>query len=412
MTMRRIALLAALCLLAGACGGDDAASTTSTTAPLLTSTTAPHTTTSAATTTLGSTSSSSTAGETSTTGTTFAWATFDVPAADLCVIEHLSGETLNVRSGPGTAYAVVGSLSFDQTGVHATGVGADDGDGQTWKEIDYFGGKAWVASWLLTANPCDLASPSDYCVTGTSCLERLNVRTGPGVAFQKLGSLPFDMVGLQATGASSTDADGKAWIQIRFRGGVGWAASWLLAAAPCSPATGSPCSLPSGGPSAGCVNGWTTPIPGSASWIDALEQIGVGGPWSEIEPGGFVVEQMRYCVGPEDADIIAPRPDVERWYIVGYAETDPSFRGRWLIRRTGVGFGLVAVASYSSTGFGSGVWETCPDGCRIGRPLAGELCDTTCAEDYLAPPCSGIAPGTWSPGDCSGLPPEVLACLG
>lgn len=409
--MRRIALLAALCLLAGACGDDAAPSTTSTTAPPAT-TTSEGTTTSEAATTLGSTSTSTTAGGTSTTGTTYAWATFEVPEADLCVIEHATGETLNVRSGPGTAYGVVGTLSFDQTGVHATGVGASDGDGQWWKEIDYFGGKGWVASWLLTTNACALASPADYCVTGTSCLERLNIRSGPGVSYQKLGSLPFNMVGVQATGASSTDPDGKIWIQVRFRGSVGWAASWLLAASPCSPSTGSPCSLPSGGPTAGCVDGWTTPAPGSTSWNDALEQIGVGGPWSEIDPSGFVVEQMRYCVGPEDADIIAPRPDVERWYIVGYAETDPSFRGRWLVRRTGVGFGLAAVAPYASTGFGSGVWESCPDECRIGRPLAGEWCDSTCAEDFQEHPCTGITPGTWSPGDCTGLPPEVLACFG
>ena len=408
--MRRIALLAALCLLAGACGDDAAATTSSTTAPPA-STTAPRTTTTATSLTLPTTTTSTTAGGTSTTGTTYAWATLEVPEADLCVIEHRSGETLNVRSGPGTTYDVVGSLSFDQTGVHATGVGADDG-GRVWKEIEFFGAPAWVASWLLTPNPCDLAAPADFCVTGTSCLERMNVRSGPGVAYQKLGSLPYDMVGVQATGASSADADGRTWRQIRFRGEVGWAASWLLAASPCSPSAGSPCALPSGGPSAGCVNGWTTPLPGSAAWTDTLEQVGVGGPWSEIDPTGFVVEQMHYCIGPEDAEIIGPRPDVERWYIVGYAETDPAFRGRWLVRRTGVGFGLVAVAPYTSTGFGSGVWETCPDGCRIGRPLAGDWCDAGCVEDFQRQPCLGIAPGTWAPGDCTGLPPEVLACFG
>jgi uncharacterized protein YraI len=205
--MRRIALLEALCLLAGACGDDDAATTSSTIAPP-TSTTAPRTTTTATSLTLPTTTTSTTAGGTSTTGTTYAWATLEVPEADLCVIEHRSGETLNVRSGPGTTYDVVGSLSFDQTGVHATGVGADDG-GRVWKEIDYFGAPAWVASWLLTPNPCDLAAPADFCVTGTSCLERMNVRSGPGVAYQKLGSLPYDMVGVQATGASSADADGR-----------------------------------------------------------------------------------------------------------------------------------------------------------------------------------------------------------
>jgi len=408
--MRRIALLAALCLLAGACGGDAVGTTTtSTTAPLATST-APTTTTAATTTSAGTTSTSG--GETSTTDAAYAWPTFAVAEANLCVVEHRSGESLNVRSGPGTAYDVVGTLAFDQTGVHATGVGANDAAGQVWKEIDFFGAQAWVASWLLTLQACDLASPSDYCVTGASCLERVNVRSGPGTSYEKLGTLPYDSIAVQATGASSPDADGRAWRQIRFRGGVGWVASWFLAASPCSPSPGTPCTLPSGGASAGCQNGWTTPAPGSSLWVDALEQIGVGGPWAEVAPAEFVVEQMRYCEGPEDANVIDPRPEVERWYIAGYSETDPSFRGRWLVRRTSFGFSLAAVAPYTSSGFGAGVWETCPDGCRVGRPLAGELCDAGCTEDYQNPPCLGITPGAWSPGDCSGLPPEVLACFG
>jgi uncharacterized protein YraI len=409
--MRRIALLAALCLLAGACGDDDAATTT-TTEPLATTTAAATTTTPPpSTTTSSATSTSTTEPETTTTALTYAWETFAVPEADLCVVENRSGDTINVRAGPGTTFDVVGTLSFDQTGVHATGMGANDDQDRVWKEVDYFGGSAWVASWLLTPNQCDLEAPADFCVADTSCTDRLNVRTGPAASYQKMGSLPFDAVGVQATGASSADPDGKIWRQIRFRGNVGWVASRFLAAAPCTPAAGDPCSLPSGGPTAGCVGGWTTPRPGSASWNAALEQIGVGGPWSEIDPNGFVVEEMRYCTGPEDADIIAPRPDVERWYIVGYAETDPDYAGRWLVRRTGVGFGLAAVAPYTSAGFGSGAWQTCPDGCRVGRPLAGELCNGACVEDYIWLPCEGIAPETWAPGDCSGPPPEVLGCL-
>lgn len=409
--MRRIALLAALCLLAGACGNDGTLATTTVT------TTEAATTTAAASTTAPDSSTATTAPTTTSptepeaTTSTYPWDTFAVPAADLCVIEHRFGESLNVRSGPGTGFEIIGTLPFDQTGVHATGLAANDDEGQPWEEIDYYGGLGWVAAWLLTSNACSLEAPADYCVIDTVCTDRLNVRTGPGGSYQKLGSLPFDAVGVQATGASSTDGDGRTWRQIRFRGDLGWAASWFLTAAPCTPATGEPCALPSGAPSAGCVDGWTTPAPGSALWNDALEQIGIGGPWSEIDPNAFVVEEMRYCTGPEDADIIAPRPFVERWYVVGYAETDPDYRGRWLVRRTGVGFGLAAVAPYASTGFGSGVWETCPDGCGVGPPLVGEMCDPACVEDFLWQPCEGIVPGTWSPGDCAGPPPEVLACF-
>ena len=359
------------------------------------------------------TSTSTTPGETSTTGTTYAWTTFEVPEADLCVVEHRSGETLNVRSGPGTAYDVVGSLSFDQTGVHATGVGANDGDGRVWKEIDYFGGHG--VGGFVAADPESLRPGR----AGRLLRDRHLVPGAPQRPLRprrrlpEAGEPPLRHGGRPGhRGLLRPTPTAVPGVQIRFRGEVGWAASWLLTAAPCSPSAGSPCALPSGGPSAGCVNGWTTPLPGSAPWTDALEQIGVGGPWSEIDPNGFVVEQMRYCVGPEDADIIDPRPDVERWYIVGYAETDPSFRGRWLVRRTGVGFGLVAVAPYTSTGFGSGVWETCPDGCRIGRPLAGEL-----VRRGLRRGLPGGGPAWASPpapgprATARGLPPEVLGLL-
>lgn len=408
--MRRIALLAALCLLAGACGGDD------TFAPTTTVTTTPTSTTGAESTTTAATTSTTEAGSTSTTEaetttSTYPWETYAVPEADLCVIEHRFGESLNVRSGPGTGFEVIGTLPYDQTGMHATGVGADDDEGQPWKEIDFYGTPGWVAAWLLTNDTCLLEAPADYCVIDTACTDRLNVRSGPGGTYQKLGSLPFDAVGIQATGATSTDGEGRTWRQIRFRGDIGWVASWLLTAAPCSPWSGEPCTLPSGPASPGCVDGWITPEPGSAPWNDALEQIGVGGPWSEIDPAAFVVDEMRYCTGPEDVNIISPRPIVERWYIVGYAETDPAYRGRWLVRRTGIGFGLAAVAPYDSTGFGSGVWEACPDGCHVGPPLAGQMCEPACVEDYIFISCEGIAPGTWAPGDCAGPPPEVLGCF-
>ena len=122
--MRRIALLAALCLLAGACG-DDATTTSSSssTAPPTTTTALPTATTATSLTQPTTTATSTTPGETSTTGTTYAWATFDVPEADLCVVEHRSGETLNVRSGPGTTYDVVGSslLRPDRGACHRGG---------------------------------------------------------------------------------------------------------------------------------------------------------------------------------------------------------------------------------------------------------------------------------------------------
>ena len=162
------------------------------------------------------------------------------------------------------------------------------------------------------------------------------------------------------------------------------------------------------GPFPGCVDGFSGVQAGGASWDYIVAAIvGVSG----VDPLALVVEEMIVFSGPEDANIIAPRPDVTRAYVIAYAETDPTVRGRWLLRAHGTGGDVVAVAPYDSIGFGEGVWETCVDTCQTGRAVAGEWCDPACVEDYIFRSCEGIAPGTWAPGDCAGPPPEVLGCL-
>jgi hypothetical protein len=225
-----------------------------------------------------------------------------------------------------------------------------------------------------------------------------------------MGSLPFNAVAVVGTGASALDSSGRTWQQIIYHGEVGWSAGWFLTPAPCGPSDGMPCTLPSGPPSPECESGWSTPAPGSDLHNAGLSYIGVA-PGGLADPFDFVVEVMRYCVGPEDANILAPRPTVERWYIKGFSEVDPAFRGRWIARRHGIGAGLAWVAPYSSTGFSAGTWEDCVDPCRTGSVLPGEFCDPGCVEDPQRVPCFSFAPGAWSPGDCSGLPPEVLGCL-
>jgi len=392
--MRRLALLAVLCLLGAACGDDAVFEPTTTT-------TQPGTT--AATSTIA-VDSTSTIPETTTT-----WETCAATADELCVIDHLSDDALNVRSGPGGTFEVIGTLPYDGTGVHATGLTVDDAAGQTWKQIDHAGGLGWVADWLLTTNACTLGASAGYSVADPVCgLSRLDERSGPGPTYETLGSLPRTDWYIEGTGASTVGGGGIAWQQIRFRGETGWVPAENLHALPCGPVM---CVGEGAAPSAACFGGREEPRLESGELLTALLLMGVGGPGSEIDPDALVIKEARYFTGPEDADTLSPRPFIERRYIAGYAETDPDFRGRRLVRRTGFGATVAAVAPYDSTGFGSGVWETCVDTCQTGRPLAGEWCDNGCAEDCLFPSCEGIAPGAWSPGDCAGPPPEVLGCL-
>lgn len=145
---------------------------------------------------------------------------------------------------------------------------------------------------------------------------------------------------------------------------------------------------PSNAPSPTCVNGWSTPERGSALRGAALDMM-------RVRPGErFIVDEMRYFVGPEDAEVLGVRGDVERWYIRATTETEPRRRHRWLVRRAKVGSGIDAIAPFDSKGYGPGVWR---------RPDAP---DPSLADPFERP-CQGTKPGE----KCTGLPREVLGCL-
>ncbi len=148
--------------------------------------------------------------------------------------------------------------------------------------------------------------------------------------------------------------------------GTGPAAASSTSAAPAAPVSpGSPTTSPTppatpvvppatSGPTAPtCVNGWTTPDPGTARFTDPL---GIVRRTTGVE-GPLVVVDMRYFVGPE-----SPNTDqgylleVERWYIKLYAQDDLAFQGRFLVEARRFGRGVSAVAPYDSKGFRSPDW--------------------------------------------------------
>jgi hypothetical protein len=114
-----------------------------------------------------------------------------------------------------------------------------------------------------------------------------------------------------------------------------------------------------------------------------------------VRPGErFVVEDMRYFIGPEDAEVLGARGDVERWYVKASTDTEPRRRQRWLVRRATIGSGVDAVAPFDSSGYGPATWR---------RPDAS---DESVADPFQRP-CQGTQPGD----KCMGLPREVLGCL-
>jgi hypothetical protein len=151
-----------------------------------------------------------------------------------------------------------------------------------------------------------------------------------------------------------------------------------------SPAIGSS----SGEPTASCVKGWITPARGSRLRKAALDMI------RETEDERFVVLEMRYFAGPEDAEVLGPPREVERWYVKARSLSNPERRQRWLVRRAPVGRGVDAVAPFDSTGYGPKTWRR-PDAQHEGL------------SDPFQRPCHQDAPGD----KCMGLPGQVLGCL-
>jgi hypothetical protein len=144
----------------------------------------------------------------------------------------------------------------------------------------------------------------------------------------------------------------------------------------------------SGSASAACVNGWSAPPRGSALRSAALDMM------RSSAGQRFVIDEMRYFVGPEDADVISPQTEVERWYVKGYPEGEFERRRRWLVRRARIGSGVDAVAPYESRGYGPKTWT------RLDAP------DEQLADPFQYP-CDPARPEA----KCMGLPPQVLGCL-
>ncbi len=110
----------------------------------------------------------------------------------------------------------------------------------------------------------------------------------------------------------------------------------------------------SGPPSESCVDGWTTPEPGTPLAAKPLRIIRR----TTRFPGEPVVVDMRHFTGPE-----SPPSEkgyiltIERWYVKLYTEADLTFQGRFLVESREFGAGVAAVAAYDTHGFRSPDWS-------------------------------------------------------
>ncbi|WP_226656685.1 N-acetylmuramoyl-L-alanine amidase [Guptibacillus hwajinpoensis] len=126
---------------------------------------------------------------------------------------HSTVSNLQVRSGPGKEYKILGSISQDSDWT----VLRSKGD---WISIDYNGQTGWVASWLVTSKSLEKEQNSD---TNKEVITRLlNVREMPGTENRILSQLPLGSVVEEMKTENN-------WSFIRYDNGqTGWVDSTYL----------------------------------------------------------------------------------------------------------------------------------------------------------------------------------------
>ena len=141
--------------------------------------------------------------------------------------------TVNVRTGPGLGYSIIGSVN---SGTSLTWLGGTqyDGRGVAWYSVSYGTRVGWVSSTYATLSDYDGYDGYDgyydtydygeytdtvYGSTGDSF-----VRTGPGLGYTSFGTL-YKGQSAPYLGSISYDSRGVAWYMIRFNNRTGWVSS-------------------------------------------------------------------------------------------------------------------------------------------------------------------------------------------
>lgn len=136
----------------------------------------------------------------------------------------VTSDTLNVRSGAGTGYSVIDTLTYGNQVQVLDGPYVNNG--YTWYEVSYsFGGyTGWVAGEYLAYVSSGGISIGDTVYVSS---DSLNVRSGPGTGYTIESTLSYGTEGYVIDGP--VVADGYTWYQIEYLGGyVGWAAGEYL----------------------------------------------------------------------------------------------------------------------------------------------------------------------------------------
>ena len=144
---------------------------------------------------------------------------------------YVTASALNVRSGAGTSYSVIGSLS---KGKAASVVGTSG----NWYKIKYGSGYGYISASYTSAKAPSSSTSNTPPTTSSgktyySTTSGLNVRSGPGTSYASKGTLSYGQ-------AVSVVDSSSYWYKIKFGSGYGYVGSKYLSTSKPSSTTSTP----------------------------------------------------------------------------------------------------------------------------------------------------------------------------
>jgi len=136
------------------------------------------------------------------------------------VIKHKIGDSLNVRTGPGTKFEKIGKLKYNAKGIkvlECTKIGS------IWCRVNHYSTKTgWVSAKYIqkenvytTTATNKFSKYSKYKVIRHNQGDYLNVRSGPGTSFKKISALAYNAKGIKLKECKEMYKTGKNKIWCR-----------------------------------------------------------------------------------------------------------------------------------------------------------------------------------------------------
>ena len=143
------------------------------------------------------------------------------PVTKIAVTEYKTTIHLNLRSGPGTNYGIIGS---GVTGTTVTGTGNANG---IWYEVKMGTLTGWMSSDYLqkvavVAPVAPVAPVAEIAAVQYKTIIHLNLRSGPGTQYGIIGS------GVTGTTVTGTGKVNGIWYEVKMGTFTGWMSSEYL----------------------------------------------------------------------------------------------------------------------------------------------------------------------------------------